>query len=45
MLELPEECPGYDYGLKVASKEGEMEKPQTSLLPGRLKISNTGCYV
>ena len=45
MLELPEECPGYDYGLKVSSKEGEMEKPQTSLLPGRLKISsNTGCY-
>ena len=25
MLELPEECPGYDYGLKVASKEEQME--------------------
>ena len=25
MLELPEECPGYDYGLKVASKEEQIE--------------------
>ena len=35
MLELPEECPDYDYGLKVVCKE---EKPDAaaSLAVGRL---------
>ena len=31
MLELPEECPGYDYGLKVAFKG---DTPKNSLAAG-----------
>ena len=41
MLELPEECPGYDYGLKVACKEAEMDTIETSLPPGRLNVGTT----
>ena len=33
MLELPEECPDYDYGLKLARKEGD--KLGTSIPAGK----------
>ena len=36
MLELPEECPGYDYGLKVARKEGGALEPGNPA--GRLNV-------
>ena len=35
MLELPEECPDYDYGLKVACKK---DTPENSLATGLLNV-------
>ena len=36
MLELPEECPDYDYGLRVARKEGGTL--ETGIPAGRLNV-------